>query len=328
MLTCAVLGATAAPGDFTALATRIGHHLSRLGYRLAVDHQNRLCQAFSRGMGDLGGVLPPSPPVGRHGCDEDGLAARADAVRLLDDVRPGWELLPGQAPSRLLAAAYQVRGLDLESPVDFVLCLTGEGLVEEPSDVAMRIAQRHGIPVYDIAAFEGRRAFRRQVGLDQGGLDLELAPGVLVWSESKDPGRGVYVARAFAGRAESPLHNPFPLAQEGDRGAVLTDHFGHYLSNDGLIRAAHALCGVDLSCWCAERGALPLDAPLRCHAQTIGRAARGDYDGAELEYRDLVRERRRNPSSLAYDDGTPVATSEIHRLAPRRDLEMELDLWG
>jgi hypothetical protein len=82
-------------------------------------------------------------------------------------VHPAWERL--SSPARALHArnAHQVLGLDLKTPSDFVVCWTPGAKIVGGTATAIRIAQRHGIPVFNLAEDDDADLFRTERVIDR-----------------------------------------------------------------------------------------------------------------------------------------------------------------
>ncbi|MBD3261056.1 MAG: hypothetical protein GF334_05140 [Candidatus Altiarchaeales archaeon] len=74
----------------------------------------------------------------------------SEAYALAAEFHPAWGKL-SNGPRELIARnGYQVLGYDLHTPSDFVVCWTPKGKTVGGTGQAIRIAQAHGIPVFNL----------------------------------------------------------------------------------------------------------------------------------------------------------------------------------
>jgi hypothetical protein len=64
---------------------------------------------------------------------------------------PRWDILSSAAKRLMTRNCYQVLGLDLKTPSEFIICWTPEGKMKGGTSQAMRIAKDLEIPIYNLA---------------------------------------------------------------------------------------------------------------------------------------------------------------------------------
>lgn len=108
------------------------------------------------------------PWRGFEGSDSDlfGVDHRAVALAEKHHPSPGFKDLPVKGTKSLVARnGYQILGKDLQSPSDFVVCYIPGGELVGGTAQGIRIAQDHGIPVFNAGAYTdsdgGIRAFKQ-----------------------------------------------------------------------------------------------------------------------------------------------------------------------
>lgn len=152
------VGSRETPKAVLEAMTRISRRLDDAGYTLRSGAAAGADSAFEAGSTSSVIYLPwarfrdhPSP---YHHVTERAMALAAQ-------YHPAWHLLNKHA--RLLHGrnAYQVLGLDLKSKTDFVVCWTRGAKPRGGTATAIRIAQAHAIPVYNLAAWSEAQVLKR-----------------------------------------------------------------------------------------------------------------------------------------------------------------------
>jgi hypothetical protein len=161
------IGSHQTPSDVLGLMEALGARLAADGWVLRTGLSPGADQAFYRGAtGGAGAVELYLPwPGFQSGArlDTDGASVRvlcgpsSAACRLAARFHPHWDELADDARRLLARDGGQVLGADLLDPVRLVACWTadgsldGEGLYEDGTGQALRIAHDHGIPVLNLA---------------------------------------------------------------------------------------------------------------------------------------------------------------------------------
>ena len=73
-----------------------------------------------------------------------------EALKLAEEYHPTWERLSHGAKLLMGRNCYQVLGLSLNDPVEFILCWTKDGGATGGTGQALRIAEDWQIPVYNL----------------------------------------------------------------------------------------------------------------------------------------------------------------------------------
>ncbi len=81
----------------------------------------------------------------------------------------------------------------------------------------------------------------------------------------------VYIGRAMPryGLAASKWANPYRIGPDGDREHVLALYELYIRKHPYLMGDLPELRQKVLGCWCAPKGGLTADDPLRCHGQVL-----------------------------------------------------------
>lgn len=75
---------------------------------------------------------------------------RSEAYDMAEEFHPAWNRCSPAARKFHARNCYQVLGLSLDVPSDFVACWTPDGLASGGTGQALRIAQHHDIPVFNL----------------------------------------------------------------------------------------------------------------------------------------------------------------------------------
>ena len=155
------IGARKTPKAVLASMTRIAQALDAEGYTLRSGGADGADSAFEAGATNKIIYLPwarfrdhPSP---YHHVSNAAMALAAKH-------HPAWHLLNNYAKLLHGRNAYQVLGLDLMSKTDFVICWTPDGRVQGGTATAIKVAQSHAIPVYNLAAWSEKAVLKRVLG--------------------------------------------------------------------------------------------------------------------------------------------------------------------
>lgn len=72
------------------------------------------------------------------------------ARKIASKHHPAWDRLTDAGKKLHTRNVYQILGLDLDDPADFVLCYTKDGKASGGTGQAMRIAKSMGIPIFNL----------------------------------------------------------------------------------------------------------------------------------------------------------------------------------
>lgn len=107
--------------------------------------------AFESGAGDRKEIyLPFNGFNGRQVDNEKFFVFTSDAMKLAPHYHPAWKRCDFAARRFHARNCHQVLGLDLKTPVDFVICYTERGLIKGGTATAIRIAKDNDIPVFNL----------------------------------------------------------------------------------------------------------------------------------------------------------------------------------
>lgn len=72
------------------------------------------------------------------------------AIEMAKQFHPNYDALSQAAKTLMARNSQQIFGLDMQTPVEFVVCWTKDGKATGGTGQAIRIAQYHKIPVYNL----------------------------------------------------------------------------------------------------------------------------------------------------------------------------------
>lgn len=150
------IGSRETPQDTLHLMNRIAAHLARQGYTLRSGGAGGADTAFEAGCDAAAGqkqiFIPWSGFSGRR-AGEPGVhvGVGPNALALAERMHPNWSACSRGARALHARNGYQVLGPKLDTPVDFVVCWTPQAHRGGGTGQALRIAESHGITIYDLA---------------------------------------------------------------------------------------------------------------------------------------------------------------------------------
>ena len=173
----------------------IGFELSKKGYVLRSGGADGADAAFEEGAlqcsdlwlgGDCVQVFLPCVGFNNHSSIHFTRVSNK-AKQIASELHPAWERCSDFAKKLLGRNVYQILGYNLvDSPSSFVVCWTKNAKVRGGTAIGIRLAKRHGIPVYNLADSEQQREFYLNVlgikdvsgylsnlGLEHGGLSKQ-----------------------------------------------------------------------------------------------------------------------------------------------------------
>ena len=153
MKTYAGIGSRRTPERVLAHMAKIAARLSELGWSLNSGGADGADLAFAYGAGEKTVFLPWPGFNGQMGT----VAADPAAMAIAEQFHPAWERLSAGARKLMARNVHQILGVDLQTPVKFVICWTPDGAETRTTiqtggtGQAIRVAIAHGIPVFNLA---------------------------------------------------------------------------------------------------------------------------------------------------------------------------------
>jgi len=155
------IGSRQTPHEVLDIMHRIGAFLSNKNFVLRSGGASGADASFEAGCDSVNGTKEIYLPWQRfNGNKSPHFVVTPEAEKLAASVHPAWHNLT--RPSRALHGrnCYQILGLSLADPVDIVICWTPGGQATGGTATAIKIAQLHRIPVYNLAIARDKDSLR------------------------------------------------------------------------------------------------------------------------------------------------------------------------
>lgn len=148
------IGSRKTPEEILAKMTNLGYHLAKHGFTLLSGGAAGADTAFEQGCDQAAGMKEIFIPwKGFQGRTSGIIDTSPRAMQIARTFHPAWSALTEGAKKLMARNSHQVLGMDLQSPVDFVVCWTPEdhnGVPQGGTSQAIRIAVANGIPVFNL----------------------------------------------------------------------------------------------------------------------------------------------------------------------------------
>lgn len=163
MKTYAGIGARKTPNDALSTMGTIGKTLALEGWTLRSGHADGADDAFLRGCLSGKGTKEIYLPWDNFNCGRnsdpgyqaiDVLPNFNEAMDIAEKFHPNWKACSAGAKKLHTRNVYQIVGMDLQTPVNMVICWTPEGKRSGGTGQALRIAEFLEISIFDLALEE------------------------------------------------------------------------------------------------------------------------------------------------------------------------------
>lgn len=147
------IGSRHTPPDICDFMEKVATALEKKGYILRSGGANGADVAFEAGVKDVKNkeIFLPWPKFNQS---VDGIVPSdiqmMRAYALAEAYHPAWERCSDAAKKLIARNGFQILGLKLENPSDFVICWTSDGKASGGTGQAIRIAKGRNIPVYNL----------------------------------------------------------------------------------------------------------------------------------------------------------------------------------
>lgn len=174
MKTYAGIGSRETPSTIITLMSLMARHLAQNGYTLRSGAAQGADTAFEVGCDYVSGPKEIYLPWMKFQDSNSKLVLDSEeAFEIAEKFHPYWHNLSNGARRLQARNSHQILGLDLKSPCDFVICYTKKGKAAGGTGQAIRIANAHGIQVFDCGLYEEDletlkneyRAFIKRMGI-------------------------------------------------------------------------------------------------------------------------------------------------------------------
>lgn len=233
--------------------TNIATWLEDHGFSLRTGGADGADSAFESGCVDFDLYLPWARFNGKR---SEYTAPTATAKEIASTVHWSWENCPSSVHNLHGRNAEILLGRELDSPVKFVICWTEDGKDKGGTGVALRIARKFDIPIFNL----GLGVSECIEEIKQYVFDNILETKVVnVYKDSYD----VYIGRA-TGTGTSIWGNPFVVGTDGEQGECV-EKYEPYIreklkSGEIPLTELRKLKGRRLGCFCK---------PKTCHGDVL-----------------------------------------------------------
>lgn len=145
------IGSRETPAGVLALMDKIGYCLGKRGWTLCSGGADGADLAFESGAIAAGSPTEIWLPWNGFNWHRSPLRPSAEAFVMAAEFHPAWERCSRGARALHARNCHQVLGPNLDEPVAMVVCWTKGGLRGGGTGQALRIAEAHSIPIFDLA---------------------------------------------------------------------------------------------------------------------------------------------------------------------------------
>lgn len=156
------VGSRQAALDAMRRATAYATRLAELGWTMRSGRADGMDKAWERGAGPNAEIYLPERNFGGRGGRGSEWVARtvvprptAEAYEMAEQFHPNWKACGQFARDCHARNCHQVLGLTLDLPSRFLACWTPGGRRTGGTAQAMRVADAHDVPVFNIATQDG-----------------------------------------------------------------------------------------------------------------------------------------------------------------------------
>lgn len=155
------IGSRRTPPDILSMMTLIAKTLYNMHYVLRSGAADGADSAFEEGAGVHKEIFIPWNGFNNRKIGETGVIPNVsdEAMRIAGEYHPAWHRCSFTAKKLHARNVYQVLGLNLDEPSNFVICWTPNGSGSGGTGQAIRIAKVHNIPVFDLGSIFGHDEF-------------------------------------------------------------------------------------------------------------------------------------------------------------------------
>ena len=147
------IGSRETPPDIKDKMTSLARYMASWGHTLRSGGAPGADTAFESGCVDKNGKMEIYLPFKKFNKNESLLNEPTKEARLLArHFHPNWPNLGYTGRQFMARDAYQILGLDLKTPTDFVVCWTPNGKVVGGTGQALRMAEHYRIPVFNFGS--------------------------------------------------------------------------------------------------------------------------------------------------------------------------------
>lgn len=155
--TYAGIGSRETPVNILGIITAFANKLAKAGFILRSGGADGADKAFEKGCDICSGKKEIYLPWKKFNENNSSLYLPYDiyqcntkAIKLANKYHPNWDNLSLGAKKMMIRNSHQIFGLEMNSPVNFVVCWTKDGKDTGGTGQAIRMANNNNIPVYNL----------------------------------------------------------------------------------------------------------------------------------------------------------------------------------
>lgn len=155
------IGARSTPKEVLNAFEYLGEELAKRNIILRSGGAEGADSAFEKGCDKINGPKEIYLPWKNFNEKKDGIYQYEfceKAFSLAKQYHPNFDLLSKGGKALMARNSYQVLGLDLETPTNFIICYTENGKGQGGTGQALRIAKEYGIKICDFGRFPKEKA--------------------------------------------------------------------------------------------------------------------------------------------------------------------------
>lgn len=146
------IGSRETPDEVGRVMANIAQQLEQDGYILRSGAATGADSFFEEGVQDPQNKEIYLPDKDFNGSTSQLFGVSPEALEMASTIHPAWDRCKPFVRKLHARNCYQVLGKDLRTPADFVICWTQYGKIVGGTATAIRLAQRHGIPVLNLGS--------------------------------------------------------------------------------------------------------------------------------------------------------------------------------
>ena len=144
------IGSRKTPSDIGQLMTALATELEKRGFKLRSGGAEGADTFFELGVSAPSAKDIFVPWSGFNGRTDSVVSVSPEAYDLAQQFHPAWSRLSRGAKTLIARDCYQVLGIDLHTPAEFILCWTPGAQVTGGTGQALRMAEHFDIPVFNL----------------------------------------------------------------------------------------------------------------------------------------------------------------------------------
>ena len=158
------IGSRETPINIIHLFKKVAYYLSVKEYILRSGGAKGADKAFEIGCDNHNGKKEIYLPwKGFEGSDSNLIVRDVKAFEIAEKFHPYWHNLSDGARKLQARNSHQVLGLDLNTPVNFLICWTKNGKGQGGTGQAIRIAKAYDIPIFDAGSYSDAEDAKKEL---------------------------------------------------------------------------------------------------------------------------------------------------------------------